>query len=467
MEAMTMAGTAPAEGQQMQMQAMQMASAQPAAAQAQPQAAAAGQPQPGMTATGQVDYAAYIAAYTQAAQQNPEMAPQYMQQIAQLQQMAQMQQMQLMQMQMMQQQGGAAAMGAMGMAAAVAAPAAAKPQNTMMGQVKNFNDEKGYGFISCPGAKTDVFFMRGDVQGGASIQGGDKVSFNMTQGDRGPRGEDVTVLPPGTDIGMNSGGPMGGAPGQSAGVPSGPTYEGMVKRYDEERGFGFIDCDILRQSTGKDVMLLRSTLSGLVVKVGDRVSFTVEENGGKGVKASSVTLLPPLPEGMGGGSMGGGSFGGSSGGPPQQNNGPVYYGEIRRYDDDKGFGFIECPETKGVYDKDIFLLRSAMKNSPQPGGVGMRVSFNVTVGQKGPVAENVVVLGPAEPKWGGDGGGDGGWGKGGGGKGKGGGKWGGKGGDDGWGGDSWGGKGGGDGWGGKGGKGGKGGGWGGDSWGPY
>jgi len=273
-----------------------------------------------------------------------------------------------------------------------------------LGFVKNFNEEKGYGFISVPGEK-DIFFLRGSLEGGASVvQANDKVAFTKVIGDRGPRGEDVQILPPGTEIpGMGGGGgaAMGMMGGSSASVPSGPTYEGVVKRYDDDRGFGFIDCDILRQSTGKDVMLLRSVLNGITVKVGDRVTFTVEENGGKGVKASSVQLAPP-GMGMMGGMGGCGGMGGGGGAAMIPNSGPLYFGEIRRYDDDKGYGFIECPESKAIYNKDIFLLRSAMKSNAEMGRVGDKVSFNVTVGNKGPVAENVTIIGHASDAMGGN-----------------------------------------------------------------
>ena len=64
-------------------------------------------------------------------------------------------------------------------------------------------------------------------------------------------------------------------------------------------------------------------------------------------------------------------------------------GTVKWFNNDKGFGFIECD------DGDVFVHFRAIRES---GGYrslteGQVVEFNVTQGQKGPQADDVVVVG--------------------------------------------------------------------------
>jgi len=63
------------------------------------------------------------------------------------------------------------------------------------GTVKWFNNSKGYGFIERDGGD-DVFVhfraIRGD--GYRTLEDGQKVEFNLTQGPKGFQAEDVDVL---------------------------------------------------------------------------------------------------------------------------------------------------------------------------------------------------------------------------------------------------------------------------------
>ena len=61
------------------------------------------------------------------------------------------------------------------------------------GTVKRFNDAKGFGFISREGGP-DVFVHFSAITGSGfkSLAEGDKVEFEVVQGQKGPQAADVT-----------------------------------------------------------------------------------------------------------------------------------------------------------------------------------------------------------------------------------------------------------------------------------
>ncbi|REE96398.1 cold-shock protein [Thermomonospora umbrina] len=63
------------------------------------------------------------------------------------------------------------------------------------GTVKWFNAEKGYGFIEVDGGR-DVFVHYSAIvmDGYRSLEQGQRVEFEITQGDRGPQAESVRAL---------------------------------------------------------------------------------------------------------------------------------------------------------------------------------------------------------------------------------------------------------------------------------
>jgi len=58
------------------------------------------------------------------------------------------------------------------------------------GTVKFFNNMKNFGFISGDDGK-DYFVHRSGIEGGKNINEGDRVSFEVVSGDRGPKAENV------------------------------------------------------------------------------------------------------------------------------------------------------------------------------------------------------------------------------------------------------------------------------------
>ena len=63
------------------------------------------------------------------------------------------------------------------------------------GIVKWFNNEKGFGFISVEGGD-DVFahFSAINVDGFKTLEEGQKVSFDIVEGDREPQAANITIL---------------------------------------------------------------------------------------------------------------------------------------------------------------------------------------------------------------------------------------------------------------------------------
>ncbi len=60
------------------------------------------------------------------------------------------------------------------------------------GKVKWFNDSKGFGFIEADDG-TDVFVHHNDIQGEGfkSLAEGESVTFEIVQGEKGPRASNV------------------------------------------------------------------------------------------------------------------------------------------------------------------------------------------------------------------------------------------------------------------------------------
>ena len=65
-------------------------------------------------------------------------------------------------------------------------------QQTVVGTVKWFNDQKGFGFISVEGGK-DVFVHQTAIQsqGFRTLAEGDKVQFEIAAGPKGPAAANV------------------------------------------------------------------------------------------------------------------------------------------------------------------------------------------------------------------------------------------------------------------------------------
>ena len=61
------------------------------------------------------------------------------------------------------------------------------------GTVKFFNTEKGFGFINGDDGK-DYYVHESGVDGGKTLNEGDRVSFDGSEGDKGLKAENVKIL---------------------------------------------------------------------------------------------------------------------------------------------------------------------------------------------------------------------------------------------------------------------------------
>jgi CspA family cold shock protein len=158
------------------------------------------------------------------------------------------------------------------------------------GTVSWWDDTKGFGFVAPDSGGGDVFVHVSALSGGLTeLAEGARVTYDVVEGDRGPNARNVQLV-------RGSGGARGGADrGRSergrSGRPaaSGPVRagEGIVARYDAERGFGFITPD----SGGADLFVHVSVVRGAeVLEEGDRVRFKVRQSD-RGPQADGVELV--------------------------------------------------------------------------------------------------------------------------------------------------------------------------------
>jgi CspA family cold shock protein len=211
---------------------------------------------------------------------------------------------------------------------------------------------------------------------------------------------------------------------------TGPESSAVVKWFNAEKGFGFVE---LGEGAG-DVFLHASVLArtgatsvnpGATLKVrvgqgqkGPQVTEVIE------VDESTASAAPAAPRapraggfgapggyndrpagggygGAGGGfgdRSGGGGYGGAGGGggfgAPRRGfdapvaSGPEQQGTVKWYNQAKGFGFI-APEDGG---KDVFVHASALRRAGLTElAEGQRVTIQITQGQKGPEAASIRV----------------------------------------------------------------------------
>jgi cold shock CspA family protein len=247
------------------------------------------------------------------------------------------------------------------------------------GMIKSYNETTGYGFLTSTSLPQDARFNRDDMPQmpmGAQVKG-ELVRFQVSYMPDGKiRANNIffqtkkiaeKVGISAMQMGMPFGG-WGGGWGSPMFGGMGAMAEGIVKMFNEERGFGFINMP----GIPADIFFGKGDLKGGSVTQGSMVSFQLAAGDQGKLQAKAVSIS------RGGGGafgkmMGFGGGGGkrpnydSSGEPPAKKwkqevvlsaTGQCVTGSIKSFNLQKGFGFITSPE---VTD-DIFFMKT---NLPQ------------------------------------------------------------------------------------------------------
>ncbi|WP_435737240.1 cold shock domain-containing protein [Cellulosimicrobium sp. PMB13] len=162
----------------------------------------------------------------------------------------------------------------------------AVPSDGADGTVRWYDDTKGFGFVAPDGGGDDIFVHVSALGGGLTeLVEGARVTYDVVAGDKGPNARNVQLVRgsgsarAATDRGRPSRPSASGAPVRGG--------EGVVARYDADRGFGFITPD----AGGADLFVHVSVVRGAeVLEEGDRVRFKIRQSD-RGPQADSVELI--------------------------------------------------------------------------------------------------------------------------------------------------------------------------------
>jgi CspA family cold shock protein len=168
-------------------------------------------------------------------------------------------------------------------------PAAAGPADgadDADGTVAWYDEDKGFGFITPDAGAGDVFVhARALAEGLTWLAEGDRVAYEVVSGDKGPQARDVHLVRGAEPQEA----PQRSAPAAAAGPADVPARggEGVVARYDGDRGFGFITPD----AGGDDLFAHVSVVVGSEpLQKGDRVRYAVRQSD-RGPQADRVERL--------------------------------------------------------------------------------------------------------------------------------------------------------------------------------
>lgn len=153
------------------------------------------------------------------------------------------------------------------------AAGAAQASDGADGTVSFYDSERGFGFIAPDDGSADVFVHAKTLGTLTHLTEGDRVAYDVVGSERGPQARDVRLVgaPPQRGARAAAGGGQSHRPRES-GASAG---EGVVARYDADRGFGFIAPD----AGGPDLFVHVSVVKGAEpLHEGDRVRYKVRQS---------------------------------------------------------------------------------------------------------------------------------------------------------------------------------------------
>merc|ERR1711964_805246 len=119
-----------------------------------------------------------------------------------------------------------------------------------------------------------MFLLRSALNG-VPVQIGDAVSFGVGMGTKGPQAQDVTVIPAGSLS-------WDGQPGN--------TFQGTIKSWNAEKGWGFIQGQDIQQTFGKDIFLHKAEIGDYVPSKDEGVRFNVKINEQGRAETTNVSM---------------------------------------------------------------------------------------------------------------------------------------------------------------------------------
>ncbi len=157
------------------------------------------------------------------------------------------------------------------------------------GTVSWYDGDKGFGFITPQAGGPDVFVHVRELADGLPELGeGDRVTYDVVVSAKGPQARDVRLARSSTRRGAPAASTTRARSGhqEASDVPV-RGGEGVVARYDAERGFGFIAPD----AGGADLFVHVSVIRGAeALHQGDRVRYQVRQSD-RGPQADRVEAV--------------------------------------------------------------------------------------------------------------------------------------------------------------------------------
>ena len=177
-------------------------------------------------------------------------------------------------------------------------------------------------------------------------------------------------------------------------APSGPTVDAVVKWFNPEKGFGFVE---LSDGSGDAFLHIRALESAGHSTAAPGAKMRVRTGQGqKGPQVTEVleldmsTAAPQAPRSRP--ERSGDRFGGGSSGPRHSPLGPPgeeVEGTVKWYNPDKGFGFVSI----GDGGKDVFVHASTLRRAGLMDlAEGQRVLLRVAEGMKGREAASIALV---------------------------------------------------------------------------
>jgi len=258
-----------------------------------------------------------------------------------------------------------------------------------LGTIKFIDAAKGFGFIRCDETYRiygkDVYATPTQVEG---FRLGDQVRFSTKLSNRGyPQATSLVSAP----LPRNGRGASDYLNGEHEDLN---VYQGIVKKIDSERGFGFLACQPIFTMYGSDAFASHKQLDGL--EVGDRVTFSIKVSK-KGQpqaldvirtmtidadkvdeESSSVMAgtIKPYDAEHGYGNMNSPEVQATCGKDVPSDHVTFSAGTIKSFDAEHGYGFISSPEVQATYGRDVFLHSKQIKHFRPSDHVTFTVKIN-------------------------------------------------------------------------------------------